>query len=365
MAKGVFTITELFPDGSEVRQFAWSADQTAPEGSIGGARACPIKPWEIAGKHRSNRTDYAGGTEPTEQMLGPAREPFSLRGRFDDRYNFSGYAVDEMRRCEAMAMRGNRLRFQYQAQVFIGVITSWKFPYETEWLIRYEIEVSVHKRPDESISQSLRQSDILQASRILEPITNGVNLAEAYVVAVEEVDATRPALLSGDIGDTISEGVATLSNALSDLEASLDQREFTVVLDETITPFRRLATQMRSVRGAALTMSDSIVNARADLDLAAKDAISVLNFETWSRGIRENCRRLAGAAFLSAQQTEERDAPAAATYYRPSAGESLYRIARQFYGTAEAWRLIAERNGLHTITLTGEELLVIPERGQG
>ncbi len=363
MAQGVFTITELMPDGSEVRQFAWSADRVAPEGSLGGARACPLKAWELAGKQRTSRTDYPGGKVPTEQVLGPAREPFTLRGRFDDRYNFAGYAVDEMRRCEAMCMRGNQVRMQYQAQSFIGIITSWKFDYEIEWLIRYEIEMSVHRRPDESFIQF--QSDILEASRILEPITAGVNLAEAYVVALEEVDTGRPALLDGDIGDTVTEALATVSEQLESLEATLDAREVTVVLDNTVTPFRRLATQMRSLRGAALTLSDSLVAARADLDVSVRDAISVLNFETWSRGLRENCRRLAGGTFRSAQQIEERDAPMAETVYRPRAGESLYRIARQFYGTADAWRLIAERNALSTVQLTGEEVLIIPKRGQG
>jgi nucleoid-associated protein YgaU len=46
--------------------------------------------------------------------------------------------------------------------------------------------------------------------------------------------------------------------------------------------------------------------------------------------------------------------------YRPRAGESLYAISNQFYGTPHQWRQIAEVNGLYGMTLTGEELLTIP-----
>jgi hypothetical protein len=45
-------------------------------------------------------------------------------------------------------------------------------------------------------------------------------------------------------------------------------------------------------------------------------------------------------------------------------GESLYAISRKFYGTPHAWRLIYDRNHLTSVTLTGDEILIIPERGR-
>jgi hypothetical protein len=62
---------------------------------------------------------------------------------------------------------------------------------------------------------------------------------------------------------------------------------------------------------------------------------------------------------------EERASPRAERLYKPSEGEHLYRISKKFYNTPLAWRLISERNHLKVMKMTGDEVLIIPERGAG
>lgn len=356
MAEGFFTITELFPDGSEVTQFTWTADRQAPTGE-GGARACPVKPWRLAGKQRKNRTDYAGSRRPTIQVLGPSHEPFTLSGTWDSRYNFEGYAKREMKRFEQMARRGNLCRFQYDDLVRVGILDTWNFSHEITWLIRYEFTVDTTHVPGEDAESP--------ADTPHPPITRAIDDSEAFYVAQQEADRLfRPHSILGDLGDTVTSNLASIGARLDEVSATLSQNEVSTLTDQIVTPFKRLATQMRTLRGSAIDFVDDLADTRQDSSLATSDAIATLNFEVWIRTMREFSRRIAGANYTAASQVEERDTPAAQTIYRPQRGESLYRIARQFYGTPTAWRLIADRNNIHTITLTGEEVLIIPERRQ-
>ena len=76
-------------------------------------------------------------------------------------------------------------------------------------------------------------------------------------------------------------------------------------------------------------------------------------------------RVLLGSSLAGAADMDERQSPHAERLYRPLAGESLYAISRKFYATPHAWHLIAQRNNLTVFEMTGEELLIIPERGPG
>jgi len=127
--------------------------------------------------------------------------------------------------------------------------------------------------------------------------------------------------------------------------------------------FSRIATQFRSMRGLASDMLVRLAPIRADLDMTERTAASVLDFEDWSRSLRYTARVTAGSSIDGDAAATEHAEPNAVRLYRPQAGEHLYAIARKFYGTPHAWKLIYERNSLHTFVMAGSETLIIPERG--
>lgn len=361
MAEGNFIITEIPPDGSPGDRFEWSADRRAPTGR-GGARACPIQPWQLAGKLRTVRTDYPGARKPSEQVLGPQKMPFTLTGKWDDRYNRSGefadggYAIAEMRRFEALCERGNPCRFQYLSIVRDGLITEWDLSYMREWFIPYKFTVSVHDNP-------AAPSDSSRVPETTETPSSLFDKLDAAVQAMLEVHNRIPASqLGGTLADDMHSDLTDVAAQRESLGATLDNRELNPP-EKPTDAFLRLATQFRQVRGGAFNVLVRLAGVRSDVELTTRTALSVLSFEDWSRGMRFMARIAMGQGLKGDRESTKRAAPDAQRLYRPQRGESLYAISRKFYGTPHAWRLIYERNALRTFQLLGTETLVIPDRG--
>ena len=324
----------------------------------------PRQPWIQGGEQRTVRTDYPGATSPSEQVLGPKKAPQSFNGRWDDRYNFTGYARGEMRRFEAMAERGNLVRIAFQEITYEGIITSWSFPYQRDWYIRYEFTVSIHARPDDlNIDRS--PDTTRTASDAYDAVNDQVNAADLRLFEALRAQNLESRLQTEAVQDCKT-AMANMTKNRDALADTLDQREWNPsATDKAVSAFRRIATQFRAVRSNALDLIASTAETRSDVDLGVRDAMSVLSYEDWSRSMRFQGRVILGQANEAADAMDERAEPDALRIYRPREGESLYQIARRFYGDAGAWRLIANRNGLTDFELTGDELLIIPERGRG
>lgn len=359
---GAFTIQEIPTDGSPGERFVWTAGRSPAPGQMTGARACPIQPWPLGGKLRTVRTDYPGSRQPSEQVLGPMQKPFKLSGQWDDRYNRrgdfvnGGYAVAEMRRFEAMCERGNPCRFSYLSITRDGLIIDWDIPYKREWQIGYSFEVSVHDNPTspKALDRSPTTTDSPAAS---------FDKTDTAVQTVLEAHDTAPSsVMSGTTITDVETQLSAMTSARMALGQTLDNNTLDPP-DQPIDAFTRLATQFRAVRGAAFAVLDEMATVRADLNLSTMTAMSVLNFESWSRELRYTSRIAMNEAQNGDDSATQRAAPDAIRLYRPLAGESLYTIARKFYGTPFAWRLIYGRNNLHSFTLAGTETLIIPERG--
>lgn len=370
----VFTLTELETMGgkplADGTQFVWVASKTIPlqlgidspadpviQRSFQGAFACPRRPWTRSGKLRTNRTDYPGAKTPSEQVLGPNHEPFSLDGRWDDRYNFEGFAVQTEREFEAMCRRGNPVRIQFEQLSYDGLITEWNTQYFRSWDIRYEFTVSVHIRSNDSDLATRSPDTPRNARQIFDDMGT-------IVEAIRDADTDVPSsYLATDLSSTIGADIFTLEGQLDALELILEARERAPNV-QAIDPFRRLATATRAMQTTAQLMNLALLDVKPTNSLGPQTAVSVLLFETWSRSIRYNNRILINNAFLGSRELDERADPNAIGLYRPHKGESLYNVSRLFYGTPFGWRLIAERNNIPGIQLTGDELLIIPERAK-
>ena len=374
-AVGVFTITELGrvgsqsggrPDGGEGEIFEWTSDRAPKDITKGGARAIPKQPWGLGGKLRTVRTDYPGAKTPSEQVLGPNHSDQTLVGRWDDRYNFPTYARKEMRRFEEMCRRGNLVRIGFQELTFECLITDWQFTYKRDWWIGYQFTLSVHDRADEYTLQS-RSPDTTKSPA--EAFDDCNDIVQALAVRGEESlkEQALEAKLAGEANDASKASLKDMQAHRDQLADTLDQQELNIDTSggNAVSPFRRLATQFRTIGNDGFALVQNLIEVKSDVDLAVRTALSVLAFEDWSRSLRFQGRVLMGISSQAGNAMDERAEPDAVRLYRPHKGESLYAISRRFYGTAHSWRLIADRNGLSDFELTGDELLIIPERGRG
>lgn len=364
MAENVFTITELQAVGDPAsadqgERFEWVADLEAPttfDGSTGGgARAAPLKPWTIGGTQQNVRTDYPNAKIPSFQVMGPRHKPHTFRGRWDDRYNGPGYAAVEAHRFETMCERGNPVRIQFGDRVYEGLIEDWDLDASKPWEIHYEWRLNVANRPD--------QSDRGRVPKTPADPTSLLGDLDISVQALLDADQTAPRnAVAGTLADDVTENLVSTTTARDQLAATIDQRDVNPP-EHPVDGFTRMATQFRAVKGEVSNLLVRLAEVRADLDMSVSTALGVLDFEDWTRSLRYMARLTMRSSIMGDRAATERVEPDAVRLYRPQAGEHLYAIARKFYGTPHAWRLIYERNALRSFTLTGFEILVIPERG--
>jgi nucleoid-associated protein YgaU len=369
MANGVFTIKELRRlDGNDGERFDWFADKntagvdTTINSSKGGVRACPQGVWNLAGKMRTSRTDYAGNVSPSEQILGPSYEPQDFSGVWDDRYNFTNYAYNEMKRFEAMARRGNTVNISFQGQAFEGVIVNWVFGYKKEDQITYQFTVSIHDRTDAVVRATSPKPDKSPVEVYDE--------AEVRALAIEAIDnELKPTeALDQQTLDATKTARASLQTSIAKTGATIDQNEIQTAFDEVnagLSPYKRIATHFRNIQTQAAAVATALEDVRSDTTLIYRTTLNVLDFEDWQRSLSFNSRILMNNSYEAAKAMDRRDEPDAKRLYRPQEKESLYDISRRFYGTPWAWSLIYERNALTSFELTGDELLIIPDRAQG
>lgn len=360
---GVFVITELVTAGDPAsadqgERFEWSSGRAAtPFNGVtgGGARACPVKPWPIGGEQRQVKTHYPNAKIPSRQVLGPKLLPQLFTGRWDDRYNSAGYAKAEMDRFVAMCERGNPVRIQFGANVFEGLIENWKCDPAREWKITYEFSFDADNRPE-------------QTDKTRVPVTppDTATLLDRFDLATQamlDADEGAPrSAIGGTLANDVTQDLVTIVELREELAASIDQRDRDVA-DRAFDGFTRIASQFRAARGAAYALMTRLAAVRSDVDMTVRTAIGVLEFENWIRSLRFAGRVAMGSALTGDRAVTERAEPDAVRLYRPHEGEHLYAIARKFYGTPHAWHLIAQRNALTQVTLTGNEILIIPERG--
>lgn len=359
--RGIFVIQEFrqlggvtseAPDGE---RFEWTADGD-PANVNGGSHAIPKRPWSLPGKLRTVRTDYPGAKKASAQVLGPMRGSSTLEGRWDDRYNFDGYAVAEKRRFEEMCERGNPVRIQYDAEVFECLIVDWTCEYHRTDYIRYSFTVDNYGRPEDGSLTDRSPTTVPSAPQAFDDAN-----VLAQIMLAEHARAPASAI-KGASKFNVDTALKSLTVNMNKLADVLDTRSGAL---KPIGEFKRVATMFRAVGGDAANVIAKLTTARADTELGVKNAMAVLDFEAWSRGMRSESRALIGRSRKAAGDMEERGAPKAVGFYRPRAGESLYAISRRFYGTPHSWRLIADRNGLSSLRLDGTERLIIPERGEG
>jgi len=326
------------PDGE---RFEWTAKR----------RSIPKRPIELPWEMRKVRTDYGGAKEPSVQLLGRARGPTTIEGRWDDRYNYDGFAKAERDRFQSMADRGNPVRVSFDADAYICIVEKFVPRYHRRDYIEYSITLDNYGEPTAEANASPTT-----VSTPLQDLDDASFITQAALQT--HADGPITAFVSG-LDTTISQALGSASQHLDEISAAIDARQGAL---QPITEFAKLATMMRIVQGDASNVLTSLVGVRADVELGVRNAISTLDFECWSRGLRGQMRLLKGKTIESSSGLEERSDAKAVGFYRPRAGESLYRVSAQVYGTPHAWKPIYERNGLRSMRLTGDELLIIPER---
>jgi hypothetical protein len=367
MGDSVFIIEELNPYGGKeppegFARFEWTVAN----------KNMPLQPWSFGIHQRTVRTDYPGADDPTEQVLGPNYTPFTLNGRWDNRYNQesrisptvtdaqrrqlgSEYAKREREKFENLVRRGNPVRITFGDLTVQGIITDCVFEYRRTWDIGYSFTVSPHHRqPGGFFALKRSPRTALSATQLRKEVSSHVDTMTAYHAGAPQERLVL--YLYPDVDAKMDEIVERLAI----VDQAIEQRNLTPEVEPN-TGLLRVASEFLAMSSLSQELIDILKGYSANEALDAELAMATLDFEVWARGLMATARLLVISATRAASDLQQRAKPNALALYRPYAGEHLYSVSNRFYKTPHMWREIMRRNGLTTTSLTGEELLIIPE----
>jgi hypothetical protein len=341
-----FILTEEPPSEKDFAAiFTWDSEH----------QSSPRNGWEWSVNGRTHREDL--GPDATEQILGVGFGEFTLTGVWDDRYNYTGFAIDTLSEFEQMVFRANPISISFQRLQMRGIIKSFTPRYHHQGRIDYSFVFSAHRRNRTQEAEQTRHES-------LEPARDHdatVNELVAELQATQEL-APMPQMtgsLYADVQAVIDEcvgraGAITIIVSARVVEIGAGP--------DPVSSLQRLSQAFDGLKTSALALPVILAEATYDNGLAWIDAIGALSFDEWCRSMSSNARRLALASAQAAEDVAKLDESEAVAIYRPRAGESLYEVSQRFYGTPHEWRSIADRNNLSDFELTGLEMLVIPKR---
>ncbi len=318
-------------------------------------QSSPRNSWDFGIKQRTHREDYPGADQPTEQILGPNFTDFTLSGRWDDRYNYKGFAEDSRVEFEKLVQRGNYVRISFEGVSVVGIIKDVDFNYRREYDIGYKFAVSPHYR---NKGGDARQQGDIAPQAISDPQTYADQAVALCQAARAIHDAAPIVLIAGTIAGSIKTSLETLIDRMNTTQTILDNRVFTV--SESVNSVSRLVQSFVALQNSALVTLSFLGQTDSTVGLDYETAIGVLDFEVWQRELAFTMRQLLIVAYQASVDLGRLVTPQTQAIYRPHSGESLYGISNRFFGTPDHWRDIFDANNLSSFTLSGTELLIIP-----
>lgn len=343
-----FTIVELertqqgtYVDGA--KRFDWTVDN----------RALPRNSWDLGTELKKSRDENAAG-DPDIQVLAVFDSDWSVEGEWSDRFGGEGFANRQREEIDALMRRASRCRFTLDTIVSDGLIDKLEIRYRLPWRIGYKLTVTPFGKPEKRQEKQERSKTLSSPAQMYNKITSLIatinTLATAAPSAITKLD-TRLAVLS--IGADLAKKAETIGGVLATRVLVTEQRAQNN-LERTAGAFRALAAKAAELPALFAATSASSLNASSS---PLSESIS----SGWLRELGGNGRLVQTTALEAAAALTLRAKGATRALYRPRSGESLMAISTQFYGTPHQWRMLAEVNGLVGMTLTGEELLTIPD----
>jgi hypothetical protein len=349
-AQRTFTVVELqrTAQGTYVEtpvKFIWDAR----------TQSSPRHGWEYGVRLRTVREDYPGSDEPVEQVLGTNFEPFEIRGIWDDRYAGEGFAESQRVEFEKLVQRGNLCRLTFETITITGLLTQFVPTYYTSWRVAYKFTVSPHFRVEGGDTRRGR----LLAPKTADPTASLLAVNAVIDDALVKMQSAPASRISGSTFSTVASSVGDWSARADSINVIVSSR--VLAPEGPINSLSRVVQSFSDLQSSAAALLVSLAGLRSDQDLAYEDAMGSLGFDEWVRGLAFSARQMIISCAEARRDLGVLVDPKARAIYRPRQGESLYAISNRFYGTPFKWQAIAERNNLRGFTLTGQELLVIPD----
>lgn len=358
--RNTFVVQELAPVGGayvggDPVRFEWDVAH----------RNMPFRPVNFgAVELRTKKTLYPGTSVPSEQVFGSSYRDLEIKGEWSDKWNYVGYAEETSVAFERLVRRGNRVKLTYRAVELVGLIVDFVPEAHDTHRVAYSFRVSLHEQQDEG-AKTVKRTSL--------PCLDPKALAAAAKAEVEQMagardprvgeasgaNAVAPIVLQGSsLHDKAVDLVRAVDRELDALLGSVDSATVDPVADAA-SALLTIASGFAQVRGRCQQTLDVMDPVRSDQQ-ASMGALDLLNFEDWRLGIIAGALRTMALAYEGERQAVSQAKPDAIRLHEAKSGDTLIGLALRYLGSAGAWTIIADRNGIEDFTLRAGQILVIP-----
>lgn len=357
MAARAFTIRTIDSPSGPVTpwserglEFVWTAENGAmPRGMMDLPATAAIK----------ERTHYPGNEgNPTEQRLGwELEDGWTVSGQWDRRRMGTGGPEQTKANMEALVKSSARVAIQIDGLRYVGFIDKFQ-PVMTPFGFSYTLTISPHS---ETSGGRLNPGGLRGQTAQRSPDEYAADVASMMASAADRHVGAPLWAFSSTYHTDLGTLLLDVSQTVDAITGTLATREDAQVSPiEVVRATVSLFAQARTLAATAASELDSVDSTTV---LAWDNPVGILAFESWSRGIASDMRELQWRAHEATIGLGARIDPTILALYKPRKHESLYAIAKRFYGNPLLWREIHTRNRLEYTNLVGNECLVIPVLG--
>jgi len=341
-------------------QFVWrSTEHASPQGDV-----------NLHLMVKTVRTEIPGSNRVVEHALAATWQPFELTGEWDDKWGnrrsppgvltSSGtYALSMFKEFASMITRMPLVRVEMDALSFIGILTDLKIRYRTQTTIGWTVTFSPHvneiihvDKPKLNISQPLTKwvSDVTDQR---DKISLGLaSITNAPGATLPPIPLKTPQL------DGVTLQLLEINDSIDRLQGIVEDGFHT----ETEAKLLLMMSTFRRVNAASRSSIDFLKNSLPADNAGFDDILVEMRLSEFYNSTVEQLWRTVGMSRQAEIDARTRAKQKPRAIYYPKTGESLEHISLRFYGSADNWRVIYDKNNLSSIILDGTEELIIPER---
>lgn len=330
-------------------------------------RGLPNDPLKMSGEQRTVTTYYPGSSVATVQVLGPTWGTTTIGGIWKWRFigGDNGAVVLEgfddligpgeefspqllVLAWEKLRDEGKPLILTWNDQQRRGMLrrfaTTWQRPQDVQWEAEFEW---ISLGPDLIISRA--QDLDVPGSAVLDD-----------QIGLDDIAALDPRFLFPDYAAKIVSSINSVRDAVG---AVFDTIRFANEQARApVTALQALATSAESIRLQAEDIIQDVSDRPYTEGSPNDGVIDVLAAENWRRTLGFRTARLRASTQRTARDYQEANAPGQLQIVILPEDKTLRQLAKQFYGDADDWQLIADLNGFVDSQLPAGTAVIIPQK---
>ena len=340
-------------------------------------RALPYRPYEVPTEQRAEFTDYPGNPIATAQVLGAKEGETTIQGMWKDRFikSTDAFGIPILSGPEGIAtLNGSQVAdvmalvklvedFARQAQL---LEVSWDeivrrgllLRIVPRWLRREDVEWEMHYR---WISRDQEQGPVAFASEFsLGDLTSALSNALAVVQAASAASFQ----LQEAFNTALNTSLGLIEGAVTDVQNATINVVNTAVLP--VDASRRSLASLQTIQDQNTSIIDLVESqpSRAIIntpDISTLELGQVLAASEYGRGLKSACRSMRSlSADQGSQLANRTNQQQIIGIFSARQSQDLRDVSRQFYGTQEEWKRIAQYNSIKGSKLLPGQTVLVP-----